>query len=70
VNEAGGYCTELRFKKLPTMARNTSGLFRALFSNSASNEVSDAPGCFSIKSSISFSAASNVLDLSGVIFAF
>ena len=28
--------------------------------------ISDAPGCFSIKSSISFSAASMVLDLSGV----
>jgi hypothetical protein len=64
-----GYWTELCFIKLPTIARNTSGLSLATFWNSASSEDSDAPGCFSIKSSISFSAASMVLDLSGVMIS-
>lgn len=41
---------------------STSGLSPARFWNSASSEDADAPGCFSIKSSISFSAASMVLD--------
>jgi hypothetical protein len=50
------------FIKLPMIARNTSGLSLATFWNSASSEDSDAPGCFSIKSSISFSAASMVFD--------
>ena len=63
------YWTELCFIKLPTIARNTSGLSLATFWNSASSEDSDAPGCFSIKSSISFSAASMVLDLSGVMIS-
>jgi hypothetical protein len=36
----------------------------ATFWNRASSEDADAPGCFSIKSSISFSAASMVLELS------
>ena len=61
---ARAYWTELCFIKLPTIARNISGLSLAAFWNSASSEDSDAPGCFSIKSSISFSAASMVLDLS------
>jgi hypothetical protein len=52
---------ELCCIKWPTIARNTSGLSLATFWNSASSEDSDAPGCFSIKSSISFSAASMVL---------
>jgi hypothetical protein len=51
------------------MARNTSGLSLATFWNSATSEDSDAPGCFSIKSSISFSAASMVLDLSGLMIS-
>ena len=63
------YWTELCFIKLPTIACNTSGLSLATFWNSASSEDSDAPGCFSIKSSISFSAASMVLDLSGVMIS-
>jgi hypothetical protein len=66
-HDARSYWTELCFIKVPTMARNTSGFFLAMFSNSESSEVSDAPGCFSIKSSISFSAASNLLELSGVM---
>jgi hypothetical protein len=64
-----GYWTELCFINLPTIARNTSGLSLATFWNSASSEDSDAPGCFSIKSNISFSAASMVLHLSGVIIS-
>ena len=63
------YWTELCFINLPTIARNTSGLSLAAFWNSASSEDSDAPGCFSIKSNISFSAASMVLHLSGVIIS-
>jgi hypothetical protein len=65
----GRYWTELCFIKWPTMARNTSGLSLATFWNSATSEDSDAPGCFSIKSSISFSAASMVLDLSGLMIS-
>ena len=63
------YWTELCFIKLPTIARNTSGLSLATFWNNASSEDSDAPGCFSIKSSISFSAASMISDLSGVMIS-
>jgi len=66
---ARSYWTELCFINLPTIARNTSGLSLATFWNSASSEDSDAPGCFSIKSNISFSAASMVLHLSGVIIS-
>ena len=67
VTVTGRYWTELCFIKWPTMARNTSGLSLATFWNSASSEDSDAPGCFSIKSSINFSAASMDLDLSGLV---
>src|SRR6476620_3201470 len=59
--------TELCFIKWPTIARNTSGLSLATSWNSASSEDSDAPGCFSIKSSINFSAASVDLDLSALV---
>jgi hypothetical protein len=51
------YWTELCFIKWPTIARDTSGLSLATFWNSANTEDSDAPGCFSIRSTIRFSAA-------------
>ena len=55
------------FDKIATTARNTSGLSFAAFWNSSISEFSDARGCLSNKSNISFPAASMASDLMGLV---